>query len=64
MLAFALTHFGEFFQRAGQVSIFNDVKSQGLGTLWISFWRHLGMFQVQGDYNGRHNRLFGPSSTA
>ena len=60
LLLFAATHFAEFSERLGQVSILNDYHTQGARVFWISFRRHLGMFQVQGDYNGRHNLSFYP----
>lgn len=46
----------EFFSRTGTVSIFNHRDEPDLGrALWSNTRKHLEMFNVAGDRNGRHN---------
>jgi 4-amino-4-deoxy-L-arabinose transferase-like glycosyltransferase len=60
MLLYVAFHWGDYSLRAGQVSIFNDVRAKGWGELWISFCKHLQCFNYRGDFNARHNLSFWP----
>ena len=53
---FALNNSEEFFRRAQQVSITAHVSEGELpGAVWDNFWKHMRMFHIKGDPNGRHN---------
>jgi 4-amino-4-deoxy-L-arabinose transferase-like glycosyltransferase len=60
MLWYILGNWGAYSQRAGQVSILNDVRVRGWGELAISFFKHLECFNFRGDFNARHNIHFWP----
>jgi hypothetical protein len=60
LLWHAAFHWGDVTLRSQQVSIMNDVQTQGWGALFESIRRHLLMFNWMGDYNGRHNLHFMP----
>ena len=53
---FALNNSDEFFRRAQQVSITAHVSDEELpGAVWDNFLKHMRMFHIKGDPNGRHN---------
>jgi 4-amino-4-deoxy-L-arabinose transferase-like glycosyltransferase len=56
VVQFAATNSEEFFKRTQRTSIFAHVDDgEEMGALLRSFTKHLGMFHVEGDPNGRHN---------
>ena len=53
---FAVSHPDEFFNRTAVTSVFSQTSEGETGrVLWESLVRHLGMFHIEGDPNGRHN---------
>ncbi len=52
-LYFVNGHMDQFFGRTGAVSVFGQ--PHPLNAFIESFWRHLGMFNIYGDPNWRHN---------
>ena len=53
---FALNHSEEFFSRTRAVAITAHVPDDELaGAVWENFLRHMKMFHIKGDPNGRHN---------
>lgn len=53
---FAAVHPGEFFERTQSTSLFTHVdEGDELSVLFENFRKHLGMFHIAGDPNGRHN---------
>ena len=56
VVQFAATHSEEFFKRTQRTSIFAHVnEGEETRALLQSFTKHLGMFHLEGDPNGRHN---------
>jgi len=55
MLYWIAHHWATFHERAQQVSIMPDVRSQGWKVLRYTLSRHLLMFNYLGDFNSRHN---------
>ncbi len=55
MLLWISEHWDTFQERAKQVSIMPDVRSQGWQVLGYTSSRHLLMFNYLGDFNSRHN---------
>ena len=54
---FALNNSEEFFRRAQQVSITAHVPQEETlaSAVWDNFLKHMRMFHIEGDPNGRHN---------
>ena len=56
VVQFAATYSEEFFKRTQHTSIFTHVDDgEEAGALLRSLTKHLGMFHLEGDPNGRHN---------
>ncbi len=56
VVQFAATYSEEFFKRTQHTSIFAHIDDgEEAGALFSSLTKHLGMFHLEGDPNGRHN---------
>jgi hypothetical protein len=56
LIGYAVSNRAEFFQRAGDVSIMNDIKETGnLNPVVRNLQTYALVFNFEGDYNGRHD---------
>ncbi len=56
LIDYGISNRAEFFKRAGDVSITNEIKKKkSIVPVFKNIKTHLLMFNFEGDYNGRHN---------